>query len=130
MPLASAEGVLFTSDVDAVAKRISALGRRYVVVDGFSGAGESTFAESLAASLQLPWVELDSLLPPPEAVQDESYVERPRPSGAGTLARIRAGSGNRGYPAMGRPFWHRGTYRCDRCVSGSVQQPSRQPDMA
>jgi chloramphenicol 3-O-phosphotransferase len=55
-----------------------------IVVDGFSGAGKTTFAEQLAASANGVWLDLDDLLPetPPEtattyaALIDASAVAR------------------------------------------------------
>jgi hypothetical protein len=68
------ERVLVASDVPRVAENALALGRRFIVVDGFTGAGTSTLAEALADRLAIRWIELDDFLS--EDLEIQSYIER------------------------------------------------------
>src|ERR1700739_4789478 len=77
MPIESIKDIIFASDVDGLVRNVLAFGRRYVVVDGFTGAGKSTLAVDLAARLRIPWIELDDFLPEdPTFVETQSYVAR------------------------------------------------------
>lgn len=56
---------------------------RRIVVNGGSGAGKSTFARAIAAALDLPYTEMDSLYHGPGWSERESFLDDVRAFGSG-----------------------------------------------
>jgi hypothetical protein len=64
-------------DPQRLANHCRQLGRRLIVVDGFSGVGKTTLAKNLSRALSAPLISLDDYLPDnADSILVQSYVER------------------------------------------------------
>lgn len=78
IPIASLNtrvSILKSDSVQTVSSLAIASGRPFVWIEGFSGAGKSSFGAHLALSMNWPVIELDKMLRD-EQTDDMSYAER------------------------------------------------------